>query len=279
MDITINGSPIDIILDDEKTVGDLVAGLCDWLLGSGLFVGSVEVDGKTTPASGVAELLSVNLSDARSVNINTVAAAELCVEALTVSAVIIARCEAAPAEKDALVAKWREGPSVSFLKTYEPEVYELIEKILAGEYPGTIESVLAERERELSAPVKEFLDAENAVAALVGRLGDLALDTQTGKEARAAETVRMFSILTSKLFRLIPLLRSSGIEFEKLSLDEKFFEEFDSALKEFLAAYENSDTVLSGDLAEYEIAPRLNDLYAAVKNKTEQSYTGSAVTG
>jgi hypothetical protein len=272
MNISINGKPADITLDDEKTVGDLVAGLSDWLLGSGFVLSSVDVDGKTASVSGIEELLSINISDARSVNIKAQASAELCIDALVVSAGMLGRCETAPEEKEAAADKWRKGPAASFLKTREPELYETIEKILAGECSNSVEALLAERERELTEPVKEFLNAENTVGALVERLGDLALDGQTGKEARAAETVRLFSTLTVKLFRLIPLLRSSGIEFEQLNLDENFFEEFDSALKEFLAAYENNDTVLSGDLAEYEIAPRLNDLYAAVKKKTEKPH-------
>jgi hypothetical protein len=41
-------------------------------------------------------------------------------------------------------------------------------------------------------------------------------------------------------------------------------EEFGAALKELLAAYEVRDAVLVGDLAEYELAPRLRGLYAAI---------------
>ena len=40
--------------------------------------------------------------------------------------------------------------------------------------------------------------------------------------------------------------------------------EFNSALKELLQAYEQNDSVLIGDLAEYELAPRLRSLYAAL---------------
>ena len=40
--------------------------------------------------------------------------------------------------------------------------------------------------------------------------------------------------------------------------------EFNAILKELLAAYETRDSVLVGDLAEYELAPRLRCLYAAL---------------
>jgi hypothetical protein len=38
-------------------------------------------------------------------------------------------------------------------------------------------------------------------------------------------------------------------------------EEFAGVLKEFLSAYETRDSVLIGDLAEYEVSPRLAELY------------------
>jgi hypothetical protein len=43
-------------------------------------------------------------------------------------------------------------------------------------------------------------------------------------------------------------------------------EEFNSTLKELFSAYENRDTVLVGDIAEYELAPRLLKLFSAMKN-------------
>ena len=45
----------------------------------------------------------------------------------------------------------------------------------------------------------------------------------------------------------------------------EYLTEFGAALKELLAAYEQRDAVLVGDLAEYELAPRLRDLYAAMR--------------
>jgi hypothetical protein len=36
-----------------------------------------------------------------------------------------------------------------------------------------------------------------------------------------------------------------------------YIDEFSTALKELASAYENNDTVLVGDLAEYELSPRL----------------------
>ena len=45
-----------------------------------------------------------------------------------------------------------------------------------------------------------------------------------------------------------------------------FIEEFNAAPRELSEAYENRDTVLAGDIAEYELAPRLLKFFATLKN-------------
>jgi hypothetical protein len=102
-------------------------------------------------------------------------------------------------------------------------------------------------------------------------LEDFPLDTQTGKDKRAHETIELFSSTLEKLLRLIPLLRLRGVDLELLTLGDSqfkaFMEELDLALRELLAAYEAKDTVLVGDLTEYELAPRLRTLYTALSGK------------
>lgn len=97
------------------------------------------------------------------------------------------------------------------------------------------------------------------------------MDTQTGKDSRAHETIELFSSTLEKLVRLIPLLRLRGVDVELFTLGDSqfkaFMEELDLALRELLAAYEAKDTVLVGDLTEYELAPRLRTLHAALAGK------------
>jgi hypothetical protein len=40
--------------------------------------------------------------------------------------------------------------------------------------------------------------------------------------------------------------------------------DFNSPARELVQAYENNDTVLIGDLSEYEMAPRLQEIYNAI---------------
>ena len=49
MIITINGEKIDYTLETEKTVGDVLGGLADWLQQSGMLIESVHLDGELAP--------------------------------------------------------------------------------------------------------------------------------------------------------------------------------------------------------------------------------------
>jgi hypothetical protein len=101
------------------------------------------------------------------------------------------------------------------------------------------------------------------------RLEDLPLEIQTGKDSRAAETIQLFSNIAEKIFRLASLLKLEGIIADIDTIDtatyQSCIDEFSAALQELIAAYEVKDAVLVGDLAEYELAPRLRTFYAALK--------------
>ncbi|MDR3324870.1 MAG: hypothetical protein LBS82_02620 [Spirochaetaceae bacterium] len=270
MSITIDGKTADITLEGEKTVGELVKGVSDWLLGSGFVVSGIDVDGAFTPASALEEAFSVELARVRSVNVRTALQAEMCLDALFWADDVLCRWDAASAlERPAIGAQWRAGPAASCLREKDGAAYQLIEEALAGKNKDGVRLVIDERTRELEDPCGEFLAVEGEMRELSSRLSDVALDVQTGKDLRAAETIRLFSAFSAKLLRLIPLLRSFGIELDKLSLEKGFFEDFNSILKELLAAYQAEDAVLSGDLAEYEVAPRLNALYMSVKDQLQ----------
>jgi hypothetical protein len=126
-----------------------------------------------------------------------------------------------------------------------------------------------ERLRELKDPSAELASLETLVEATAVRLEDLPLDVQTGKDSRAAETIQLFSNIAGKLFRISSVLKLKGVLADIDTIDtttyQAFIEEFSAALQELTAAYEVKDAVLVGDLAEYELAPRLRTFYTALK--------------
>jgi hypothetical protein len=165
-----------------------------------------------------------------------------------------------------------------------PEIHKIVDDLLVQNGPETysdagrpsagdgisaslILSLIDERIREIGDPVGEFVRIGSLVAGIGERLEELPLDIQTGKDGRAVETVTLFSNAAEKLFRLHFIFQSRGKFIDTINSVpvNDFFEDFNTALKELLAAFTGKDSVLVGDLAEYELAPRLRAFYAALK--------------
>ncbi|MDR1971422.1 MAG: hypothetical protein LBQ46_05825 [Treponema sp.] len=271
MNITINGKPVDITIEDEKTIGEVLSGLENWLRGSGHRLSGLEVDGETADSRSLEAFLKRPLSAVEALDIKTSSWVEHASQAIASLYGVLQELEnAAFGERENLRRDWEAWPEAQFLRSEVPELYLMAEKTFAGEglAPRDLEGLLEERLRELENPRGALEALGSLVETLAGRLGDLPLDIQTGKDSRAAETMTLFSTLAEKLLRLFNLLRIEGLSPENLSIEgapvREFIGEFDAALKDLIRAYEERDTVLVGDLAEYELAPRLLRFYAAI---------------
>jgi hypothetical protein len=104
--------------------------------------------------------------------------------------------------------------------------------------------------------LQELTALKEKLPAIAESLEDLPLALQTGRDKEAAGSIAAFSLAAEKLLSLLPYLKNSG---KALPL-ERFSGDFHDKLKEFLAACEAEDTILMGDLAEYELAPLLKTL-------------------
>jgi hypothetical protein len=272
MKISINGSPADITLEAEKTIGDILSGMDKWLEGSGGRLSGLLVDGRKIGPDALGEALDLSLDGLDSMDIAVSSWRELAAEALFSLEEICGAWEGLPFEGRGEVRKrWEDSAAAAFLASEIPDMHGFAARSLAGEglSPGDLRSLVTERLRELEDPGEEISRAENLVSSVAGRLEDLPLDIQTGKDARAAETMQLFSRTAEKLFRLLFILKSC-LPPETLIIDHRnakdFMAEFNSALKELSSAYENRDAVLIGDLSEYEMAPRLTTFFTALKD-------------
>ncbi|MDR2020331.1 MAG: hypothetical protein LBQ14_06165 [Treponema sp.] len=274
MEITINGVPADITLETEKTIEDLLSGLENWLEGSGHYLSGLTVDGEVIGVEGVDSALGLSLEQIKTLDIKTSTWFLLALEALYTLRNTLNDYEAASFEEQkSLASGWAESAAARFLAEKLPDLSVKAGKTFAGEglSPGEIRFLTEERIREIENPRQELGRAEPVLTEIVKRLEDLPLDVQTGKDGRAAETVSLFTGISEKIFRLLPLLKSQGLDPDSLEVEgvpfKAFLEEFTAAVKELLAAYETKDAVLAGDLAEYELAPRLGKFYAVIKSR------------
>jgi hypothetical protein len=278
MDITINGNPADITLEKERTLGELLGEIENWLSGSGHMLSGLRVDGAVIGIDAMADAFLWELEKIKTIAIITSTQSELLAEALfTAKETLKTYGDALFDKQHQIREQWTASPAGAFLSEKAPELCDGMVKTLQGEGLSLqkMEYLIDERLREVESPRKELLHMEGAVTGIAQRLEDLPLDIQTGRDQQAAETVSLFSGITEKLYRLIALLNQQGLLTAEVTVEDlsiqAFIEEFTAALKELLAAYEVRDAVLVGDLAEYELAPRLLKLYSAMRNSAERA--------
>ena len=173
-------------------------------------------------------------------------------------------------EKRLIKAGFESCAASRFLNEQMPDIDGIVLKTLSGDGPAPEETMglIDERLRELDDPAREAENCGPLVSEIASRLEDLPLDMQTGKDRRAMETMRLFSGIAEKLFRLLSALKQRGLADGDIGIGgrpaKQFIDDFSAAIGELLGAYNAHDTVLTGDLAEYEMSPRLLKLYDAV---------------
>jgi len=273
MNIFINEKPADITLDTEKNLGDVMSGIEQWLSTSGSRIKKICLDDKDIPADALGEAFGIGVTDIKKLELFVSPWRELAAEALeNLYETSMLYSKAAFDERKNIAAEWEKSASARFIKSDIPDISYLAGLVLSGEGLSASDFIMLieERLRELADPKQEIDNSTANVELIAGRLEELPLDMQTGKDQRAAETIQLFSGISQKLFRVLLIFRSEGLSTETFTIDglsaKIFVEDFNSSLKELSSAYENRDTVLVGDIAEYELAPRLLKLFSAMKN-------------
>lgn len=98
----------------------------------------------------------------------------------------------------------------------------------------------------------------------VPALEDIPVQLQIGKDIQVMETIHSFSLDLERLYKLIPLVHLTDLAPEDLTVEGIALADFPSnlapLLSELLSALEQKDTVLAGDISEYELAPKIGAL-------------------
>jgi hypothetical protein len=266
MDIKINGETADIKIDNEKTIAQVMAGIEQWLSGSGHRLSGLSVDGQAADLSSLDNIFAREIDKVKTLEISTTPITELGIMSLANLLEDINEFDALPFEgRSGFFNKWKESPQAVFTLEQMPDLFSFFENtFVKGAFSTqSLRSITEEWLREIQTPADEFNNLRPIIEETCARLIDLPLDIQTGKDARAAQTVQFFSGITEKIFRVYRQMDIQGYitkDDAKKSLTGQI-NDFNNVVKEFLLAFEKNDTVLIGDLAEYEIAPRLQNIY------------------
>ena len=271
--ISINGKPVDITLDTEKTLGDVLSGIEQWISPSRSRIQKLNLNGNDICENTLSSEFGREIGDIKELEIFVSSWCELAAEALMNLLETCAIYEKAPfAERQQIISHWEGLAAARFLASDIPDIYNLSRQFFSGEGLSSSDFVILieERLRETQDPRLEIENCEDFVKSIAQRMEELPLDMQTGKDLRAAETIQLFSRTCEKLFRFFFISKLEGLVMESFLIDEipviSFLEEFNSALNELSSAYEKQDTVVTGDIAEYELAPRVIKFHTALKN-------------
>lgn len=99
---------------------------------------------------------------------------------------------------------------------------------------------------------------------MIPSIENIPVELQSGHDNEARAVITDFADTFDLLCRTITLSSLFPDKFANLKVDETniapFLADFSPILRDLEQALQNGDTVLTGDLSEYEIAPRLNQL-------------------
>jgi len=277
MEIKLNDQKLDVNFEHENTLGEVLAGLEQWLDNSGHRLTNFSIDGQNINASMVEEIFPRKIDTIKTLDIFTDLTANLSTTALITLIDDIKNYESANLEeKSGFLNNWKNNSHSQFISSEMADLYSLCVNTFSG-YSSceTLNLITEERLREVQNPSEEFAKIEGLLNDICERLINLPLDIQTGKDRFVSETIQLFSGITEKIFRIFYQIESQGFFAREQKTENSNFSDkeqimrqitaFGKILKEFLEAYEKNDSVLVGDIAEYETSPKLKELYFTIQ--------------
>lgn len=119
-----------------------------------------------------------------------------------------------------------------------------------------LEVVIQGRLDEIRQPLRSGTECFEAIVALMPQMENVSLMLQTGKDKDAMDVIIRFTELFQKLLRVFTYLPAETQENHHQDL-KAYIKDMSGILKELTEAFTSKDSVLMGDLMEYEILPRM----------------------
>jgi hypothetical protein len=283
MIVTLNGNPLDYTLEQERTIGEVLSGIESWLEQARFSLSAVILDGTEIPAEKIEEIGTLDIGEIELLDLIATSWNDLVIKAFLECDRLLGECalerknardSGRIAETASIAEAFVSSAAAGILSGSAQDLHRTAIAAMKGISAdpdadlASVRSELGERVAERANPLEELKRIGTNAPSLAQRLEALPLELQTGKDVQAAVTLRDFASFIAKLLRIFPVLESEGVDLDSKRIGEygfkAFFEELNTALKELTAGYENGDAILVGDLAEYEIAPRLRMLDGAL---------------
>ncbi len=301
--ILVNSVPFDVTIEDEQTIGEVVAGISGWLKNNEYSITGIEIDGKRADLLDKESWKDISIHSSKTINLVASSFLEQRNEHLTILLDYIIMFKQALASANLEVVRQllaEYGPvrgSVDPLinpgESGEPLAARFDQLLAASGLalgkPGpqalalidffrNLEILIRDRLDEVQNPRKELDNAVAALREIVPVLEDLPILLQTGKDSEAMQQIVTFTELYGKLTRLFPYLKAC-CDIDLLGEGDSpqigtLYQELNPILAELTDAFDSSDAVLIGDLVEYEIAPRISTLCTEIESALKESEAG-----
>ncbi len=246
MVIRINGEAVDFELEEEKDLGEVVRALQAWAAGQALTITSLTHGAAAGGGPGATEGVEQPLGGPAD-GWQATPLGEVGTVSLTVAPLPGAQGDVSASGQPAADGPHRQAPSA------------------AHGAPGGAGAVPSSE-----LPATSSLQGLQACAASLEeveqRLVEVPLLLQTGRDRQAMEAVILLSDRLRELIRALTALRLAGRLDPAATIAGEglltFTGGLNDVLRELQTSFENRDSVLIGDLLEYEVAPRLAGLRA-----------------
>lgn len=296
MEIRINDETIDFTLEREKALGEVVDGIQEWLAINGFTLTRIRKDSTILELGSRLEWQNDPVEEIGSLEFTALHPTDLALDKLTaaIQYLDLLRQEGSPdspvvadllkgiddvSEMIDDVVPSQESGTVTFGRQFEKLAQDT--GILSGEistegfanfvsYISELILILNSRVRELTDPAAELRSLAPILKETLSDIGNVAVLLQTGKDSEAMRQLIRFIEIVQKLLRLVHTMGEQALlDLGIFEIDGAHVADYTGRLNEFLrelsGAMETGDTVLVGDLLEYEIGPNVSGFIGALE--------------
>ncbi len=297
MEILVNEQPVDVQLEGERTLGEVIKGLRGWLQETNLYITDLSVNKTEHHLDNESDWSTRAVDDITSIEIVAMPPWEVRLNGYRILHNYVHTLADALEHEGS-----REAPEL--LNEY-PYVRKHLDEVIAAVFgPGKDTSLdqaiqhaqnvqsgeeaaeavsalrhastlLNDRIRELATPFHEARRTRHALESVVAEVEEVSVLLQTGEEQKAMSLIIRFSELVERFLRILSAINSRyGTDHLHTDLDSTALREqtdtLRSTLEELVTAFKEQDTVLIGDLLEYDMLPQVRQLFSLVPDEHVQ---------
>lgn len=283
MTLTIDKTPIDFTLENEKSLTEVVESINSWLSQSQLIIEKIFIN----QCDYSLKDFDTKLEDVNQIEIETLSFKDLNIHNISWIIYFFERLTSAISDwnKDLLKQVKSEIP---FVLEHLPTLLSLdnctkeeihsnkieqllneynffqceesdINKSMVLESLDSVTLLLKERLNEFTHPKEELKTSVTLLNSLREEIESVSMYLQSGKEKQAAAVMAKFTNIFQKIIRIINFNLNNTDVIGNINVVD-FTSDLNDILNELLEGYESQDVVLIGDILEYELSPRVEEL-------------------